>query len=173
MGTQTRPISKAVKTFMWLPPLDITGAQQGPNREFVCMKNYPYVEFLFAFGNVAGDVSITFEQALNVGGNSNKALAFRQYWSCNSRAATPNLQDLWSLTTAATCTVTAAGHDNYLYRFEFKSDELDVDNRFDCIRPNISSPGANACLACVIINMHDGKFIGSLSGNIMPSMMIN
>ncbi len=174
MGAAERPFVKSIKSFLWLPPVDGNGTTYGGDRSFVSMKDYPYVRVLFQFGNQAGTTTITFKQAKNVGGGSNKTLGFTTIWQAQSDAGSPWDQDKFiKVTVAANSYATvAATHDNYLMIVEFKADQLDVTNGFDCIRPNIVCSAAANLLSCQI-DMMDGKFVGSLDPKVMPSMLVN
>lgn len=175
MGAADRPFVKSIKSFLWLPPVDGNGVTYGPDRSFVTMANYPYVRCLFQFGVVSANAALTFSQAKNVGGNSNKALGFSTIWLQDSQTGNPPyVQDQFVKTTvtANSYAILAASHDNYLMVVEFKADVLDVTNGFDCIRPNIVC-GADVTLLSVQIEMMDGKFTGSLDYNVMPSMLVD
>ena len=174
MGAAERPYTKSIKSFLWLPPIDGNAATYGPDRSFVSMENYPYCRVLIQIGNIAANATLTFKQATNVGGGSNKALGFTTIWQADAGAGAPQDQDKFIKTTvsANSYTILNATHDSYLMVVEFKADALDVTNRFDCIRPNIAC-GAGATLISCQIDMMDGKFIGSLDPKVMPSMLLN
>ncbi len=177
MGAAERPFTKSIKSFLWLPPVDGNGNTYGPDRSFVSMRNYPYARVILQFGVIgAGNTTLTFSQAKNVGGNSNKVLGFNTIWQQNSQAGNPPYnQDIFTKTTVAanSYTILGASHDNYLMIVEFKADVLDVTNDFDCIRPNIICGAVSTILSCMI-EMHDGKFVGSATDpKIMPSMLID
>ena len=162
------------KMVMLVPPKDSTGAAQGGNLPFVSVGKHRDFVVHFFFGNIAGDVNLTLQQAKNVGGNGAKALGFDKIYAVQSDAGDVVDQDKAVPVTVASDThaVANATDDNYHYMIEMRVDQLDVNNGFDCIRPNMSTPGANACLVCIVVELLNPRYSGEEDElGIYPSAM--
>lgn len=161
------------KVWVFQPPIDGTGAVFGGNKQFACLRGITDVVIHFIFGNLAADGTITLQQAKNVGGNGAKALAFDTIWLTKSDAGAPEDQDKPVRTTVAanSFTAAAASMDNTHMQIEMHVSQLDVQNGFDCIRPNFAG-GAGASLVCIIIEGRNPRYTGAESDlNVSPSML--
>jgi hypothetical protein len=164
------------KTVPFVPPIDSTGTAQGGNYSFISLKNYQRAEITVFVGNIAGDSALTFLQAKNVEGNGSKALSFTKIEKCQSRAGSQEDADKFveEAVTGDSYTIAAASHDNHMFKVVINADDLDVDNGFDCFRPNLGTPGANAYLVAVIIDLHDPRYRGDQENvNVLPSALKN
>jgi hypothetical protein len=75
--------------------------------------------------------------------------------------------------TSDTFTLAAATHDNYIAIVEIKADDLDVDNAFDCIRPQLADPAAAAVIG-ILVELHDPRYRGDEENmDVMPSGLKN
>jgi len=156
-------------------PIDINGNPQGGNYSFVSMKNYQHAVFHFIFGNVAGNANITLQQAKNVSGNGAKTLGFTEIYRTKTDASPEYNADRAEKVAVASDThaVLAASDDNTHFEIEMKNDNLDVDNKFDCVRPHLSDPAA-AALVCIFVELRNPRFAGDPSNvNVMPSALVN
>lgn len=149
------------KIVVLVPPRDVNGVAQGGNIPFVRVGLSKHIIVHFIFGNLAGDVNITLQQAKNIGGNGAKALGFDKIYGVQSDAG--SLEDTDKAVpfdvTADSYTVPHATEDMYHYMIEFKPDQLDVNNKFDCIRPNLSDPAA-AGLVCIFVECLEPRYSG-------------
>lgn len=160
----------------WCPvqPIDGNGLTLGGNFQFASMKNHYRVAFHFLFGNVAADGTISLQQAKNIGGSGAKTLAFTKYARQQCIAGDPRDQDKFLVETATgnAITVAAASNDGNWYIIEMKADELDVNNGFDCVRPNFIG-GAGATLVAIWVEFLDPKYSGNqVDNNIFPSVLV-
>lgn len=164
-----------IKTCVVRTPIDTNGTPQGGNYQFLSFKNAAHAVVNYLFGNVAGDCAITLKQAKNVGGGSNKALAFTKIYACKTNSGSQEDMDRFNEETvsANSYTVAAATHDNYHFKIELRSDALDRDNGFDCIRPELADPAA-ACLVAIWVDFYHTRYNGDQSDpNIFPSHFVN
>jgi len=137
-------------------PQDINGAAQGGNYNFASLRNYQGAYFVLKVGAHTpgvGAVAATIQQAVNVEGSSNKAIAFDKYYSNDHSSANPDEVDLWQETTGAAGTFEIAANTTYV--IPIKPAELDVTNRFDCIRGHLEA-GATACLVSLELVLYGG-----------------
>jgi hypothetical protein len=142
-------------------PVDTNGVAQGGNFPFVSLRHHSDVVVHFIFGAVGGDCNITLQQAKNVGGNGAKALGFDKVYTVQTDAGSLEDQDK-----AVPVAVVSDSHpveadtdDNYHIMIEFKADQLDVNNGFDSIRPNLSDPAA-ATLVCIMVELLNPRYSG-------------
>jgi hypothetical protein len=167
--------TQRVKNIMWCPPVDTNGTPQGGNRSFISMKNANRAVIKILVGNLAGDIAVTLKQAKNVEGGGSKALAYSKILVCKSTASPPEHGDLWheEAVTSNSYTLANATHDNYMFIIEIKGDDLDVNNGFDCIRPQFADPAAAAVIA-VLVELHDLRLRGDEENiNVLPSALKN
>lgn len=138
-------------------PVDLsTAANSG---DWVSLKHYKHVAVVFhsAIGTAGDDPTLTIKQATDVAGTSAKALNINTAKAYKKQAATNLLSTgTWSSASADvstnTWTHTDAAEQEVLVVVEFDSDELDVDNGFDCIQASVADVGTNAQLgACYYI----------------------
>jgi len=154
-------------------PFDTTGAAQGGNFSAVCLRGYKDFVIHYIFGNVAADCAITLQQCKNVGGASGKTLAFDKLYAVQTNAGAPEDQDKAIPVTVSgnSFTVANATYDNYHLMVEGQADKLDVNNGFDCIRPELSSP-AGACLVCIFVELLNPRYSGQENEvRVMPSAL--
>jgi len=162
------------RMWMFRPPIDGNGATYGGDKQFACLRGFTDFVIHFFFGNVAtADSTITLKQAKNVGGSGAKELAFDTIWLVKSDAGDPVDQDKPVRTTVAanSFTVANATHDNHHMMVEMHASQLDVQNGFDCIRPNFVG-GAGATLVAIVIEAYNPRYKGAEADlNVFPSML--
>ena len=61
-------------------------------------------------------------------------------------------------TAAATYTDATSAEEAAVWWIEFNAEDLDVDNRFDCIRMRVADIGSNAQLGCGLYLLSDPAF---------------
>lgn len=149
-----RSPAETTKRVNQVAPQDINGAAQGGNYNFSSLRNYQGAYFVLKVGAHAGiAVAATIQQAVNVEGSSNKAISFDKYYSNDHSSANPDEVDLWQETTGAAGTFNITAQTNYV--IPIKPAELDVTNRFDCIRGHLSEPAA-ACMVSLELVLYGG-----------------
>lgn len=155
-------------------PIDSTGAAQGGNFSAVCLRGYKDFVVHYIFGNIAGDVNLTLQQCKNVGGSGGKTLSFDKIYKVKTNSGAPEDQDKAIAETVSndSYAVVNTTHDNYHFMIEGQADKLDVNNGFDCIRPEMSTPGANACLVTIFVELLNPRYSGQEDEvRIMPSAL--
>ncbi len=163
---------------LWVPqpPKDINGLTLGGNYQFACMKNYCHATIFWMLGNLAADITLTIKQAKNIGGGSNKALTVPDLYRLATTAGDAKDQTKWisdSRGNAASVAVTntAPAEDNYVFAAELEAEQLDVQNGFDCIRPEAVA-GSGATLAAIFVIFSNAKFQGDLAiPALFPSVL--
>jgi hypothetical protein len=138
-------------------PVDMSAAANAG--DWVSLKNYRHVAIVFhsAIGTAGDDPTLTILQATSVAGASSKALNINTAKAYKKQAATNLLSTAqWSSASADvstnTWTHTDAAEQEVLVVIEFDSDELDVDNGFDCLQASVADVGTNAQLgACYYV----------------------
>lgn len=149
-------------------PISITSTAIGGDRNFISLANYDHATVLFLCGTVASaGNAITFLQAKNIEGNGSKALAFAKYAYCIRTTSPADEADLWQEVVASSLT-TAGG---VAYCFEIDGAMLDVDNGFDCFRPDIGSAASANLIACLVM-LSRPRYLGHTK-QLMPSSNVN
>jgi len=103
-------------------------------------------------GTAGDDPVLSFKQATDVAGATNKDLAvITEYWS---KQGTLTSVGTWTrVTQAASATVTldaTSAESQGLYYFEIETDQLDTDNGYDCFYLSVADTGTNAQLGCAL-----------------------
>ena len=138
------------------PPASLTTARTG---DVVCMKGYRRCLVLFhgALGTAGDDPTITLAQGTDVAFGTNKALTFTTIYV---KMDATKLTDVgqWTKVTqvaAATYTDATSAEQEKMWAIEFKAEDLDVKNDYDCIRASISDVGTNAQIGYVMYILGD------------------
>jgi hypothetical protein len=156
------------KKSILLAPASYTSIQGG-NVNFVSLSNYQHAVVEVITGAIVGaGPALTLLQAKNVEGSGNKALGFTIVWQNRFLNSPDEIQDLWEKQTVVD-TVTLL--PNTGYRIEVDTDELDVTNDFDCIRPNITAPGTSL-LYVVSVELHSPRYTGQ-GNKVQPTSRVN
>lgn len=150
-------------------PVDLNSS--GQNGDYVCLKNYHRCAVVF-HGNVGSsgtDITLTLQQATDVSGSGVKALNFTRIDSKEGA----NLAAVGTYTTttqaaANTYTVTNNEQLEQIYIIDFKADDLDVANGFDCLRVTVNAVGA-AKVGGALYILHDPKY----STDPLPTAITN
>lgn len=134
----------------------------------VSLKNYGRATFICQFGSLGTDAvgvsTITVHQATSVSFATQKALTVTSYW-VNGVSG-----DIYTNTSAAAITVTSAD-DNKAYIIEIKSDDLDVNNSYDCVQLKFTDYGTNAALGAVTAVLSEPRYTGDQ--NSQPTALTN
>lgn len=161
------------KLVIFRTPFDTTGQAQGGNLSAAHVGKYKDLVFHYLFGNVAADCAITLQQCKNVGGSGAKVLAFDKIYAIQTNAGAPEDQDkaVPIVVAANSFTVANGSMDNHHFMIEMQTDKLDVNNAFDCVRPELSSP-AGACLVAIWLELLSPRYSGQENEpKIMPSAL--
>jgi len=137
------------------PPAALTTARTG---DVVCLKGYRRCLVLFhaAIGLAGEDPTITLLQGTDVAFGTNKALDFSTIyvkmdatkltdvgqWTKVTRTVTPGSTN--------TYTDATSGEQEKMWAIEFKAEDLDIANNYDCIRASLGDTGSTASQVGVI-----------------------
>lgn len=144
----------------WLP-LDLGTARVS---DVVSLKNYRRALVLLhkGVGTAGDDPILTFEQGTDVAFGTNKALNFTTVYT--KQGADLAAVGQWTKVTQAsgnTYTDATSAEVAALWAFEFKAEDLDIANDYDCLRVSIADVGANAQLGSVVIILSDPVQFGA------------
>ena len=132
---------------------DWTGAAS--TGDHFSMKFYPHATIIIQTGAwAAGTGAVTLQQSTVVAGTDDKALGFTEMWT----GSVLGTSDLLTRTVVAANTFNI-GVANTLYVIEINAEQLDVDNRFDCVELNVASPGANTDLYGAIAILSQARYL--------------
>lgn len=157
------------KRVNYLSPVNINGAQIGGDRSFVSMRNYLKAECCLMVGAASSTPAVTLSQAKNVEGNGSKALAFLEVWKQMPGASPQEEGDLWQRVDVTSNTFDLAANTNYI--IVVKADDLDVNNKFDCIRMEIAAE-AGTNLVAGWYDLEHARYMGE-GNTLMPSALVN
>lgn len=142
--------------------LPVNMATADNTSDWVSLKAYKHITVvhLSAAGAAAEPPTVTVLQAQDVSGTASKALDFTTGFV---KQAATNLRGTgqWTkVTQAAGNTYTSAnnGDKARLWVFEFDSDQLDVDNGFDCVQANIADVGNTSQLGCIFYILSEPRY---------------
>lgn len=137
--------SEQYKIVNALFPVNATGAAK--SSDWLCLKNYHHVAFIISFGvSLVGTPAITLDQATDVAGTGSKTLGFSNIW-VNATAAT---NDVLTKTAVTSDTHSKTAVSNQVFVVEVDADSLDLDNDFNCVQVDISTPGANDTYVSIV-----------------------
>lgn len=140
-------------------PIDITGAAK--TTAWIGLKRGNRVQFkLMAGAWAGGTAAVTLEQATDASGSGGKALAFTRRFSVSGDTVTE------TTVTSNTFNLSAANQTDII---EIVASDLDVNNGFAYVRLLTASPGANADLLCVTVQVYDLDINGKPS--TLPSCL--
>ena len=145
----------------FLPVNMATAANDG---DWVSLKNYQAVGIILFSGPGASaePATITLEQALDVSGGSAKALTISRY---HKKQAATNLQAVgtWTIVTqtAAATVALGSGADGdkaAIVGIWIKSEDLDADGGFDCVRARVADVGLTAQTGAILYALCNPRF---------------
>jgi hypothetical protein len=138
------------------PPASLTTARTG---DVVCMKGYRrcLVVFHGAIGTAGDDPTITITQATDVAYSNPKALNFTEIYVKMDATHLTDVGQWTKVTQAASNTYTDAtsAEQEKVWAIEFKAEDLDIKNDFDCIRAAIGDVGTNAQIGALFYILGD------------------
>lgn len=152
---------------MLIQPIDLAaGANTG---DWVCMKGYGRCAIILIKepGTAGSDPTLTFLQASSVAGSNSKALnvtdirkkqaatdltAVGTY--TKSTSASPASNDTFSTNT---WTNSDLAEQSAIVIADFKAEDLDIANGFDCLSLTIADVGTTGEIGCVIAVLHEPR----------------
>ncbi len=153
---------EATQIVMAIVPVD---SQSGANNgDWVSMKNYDRLTVLVikAAGVAGDDPVITMKQATDVSGTGAKALNFTRV---DSKVGVQTGIGAFTTNTQAagnTYTDLVSAESQGIFAIEFKSEDLDVNNNFDCVQLSIPDTGsAGAQLLTAIYILRGARYAGA------------
>jgi hypothetical protein len=155
------------------PPAALTTARTG---DVVCLKNYRRCLVLFhaAIGLAGEDPTITLLQGTDVAFGTNKPLNFTELYVKMDATHLTDVGQWTKVTQAAANTYTDAtsGEQEKIWAIEFKAEDLDIDNGYDCIRAALGDTGSTASQVGVIFYILGDPWFTVAPEN-MPSAIID
>lgn len=141
-------------------PIAITSARTG---DVVSLKNYRRCLVLFhkGIGTAGEDPTITILQGTDVAFGTNKALDFGTIYVKQDPTSLGDVGQ-WTkvtrtITAGSTNTYTDAttGEQAVLWAIDFKAEDLDIANNYDCIRASIGDVGSVSQIAALEYILYD------------------
>lgn len=155
MGPNSR-ILEQIQIVTGFPPASLTTARVG---DVVSLKNYRrcLVVFHAALGTAGDDPTLTVLQGTDVAFGTNKALNFTNIYTKMDLTHLTDIGQWTKVTQAAANTYTDAtsAEQEKVWAVEFKAEDLDIANNYDCIRAQISDVGTNAQIGYVMYILSD------------------
>lgn len=141
------------------------------NGDWVSMKGYGRCAIVLfkGAGNAAEDPTITVEQAVNVSGGSNKALAFTRV---DHKVGTLTAVGQFTTVTQAAANTyqnASSGDAQAIIVIDIKAEDLDADNGFDCVQVSVADVGSVSQIGCALYLLHEPRY-GSVP---LPSAIAN
>lgn len=125
-------------------PLDINSA--GIARQAIDMRGYEHVMFRLLVGNIAADLTLTFQQDKHTTiTTADKALNFTKYFK---KAGINSAYEEIVQASGNTLVIANATGDNTEYMVEFSAGQLDANGRYNVIALSAAAPGG-ACLVAL------------------------
>lgn len=155
MGPNTRLLEQ-VQIVTGFSPIALTSARTG---DVVSMKNYRRCTVLFSkgIGGAGEDPTITILQGTDVAFGTNKALNFTDIFVKQDPTSIGDVGQWTQVTQAAGNTYTDAtsGEQEALWAIEFKAENLDIANNYDCIRASVGDVGSVSQIGSVMYVLSD------------------
>ena len=120
------------------------------------MKHYNHLTVVVGLTPASGTdtAAITLKQATDVAGTGVKALAFTRAW--RNPVSTSN--DTLTETAYASSITTSAVAAQEMFVLEINGEDLDVAGGFDCVRVDITDPGAVSTPAFALYILSEPRF---------------
>lgn len=136
--------------------LNTAGFTGGAAADYVSMKNYNHLTVIVGLAPASGTdtAAITLKQASDVAGTGEKALAFTRAWRCPASSSVDTLTE----TTYASSITTSAVAALELFVLEVDGADLDVAGGFDCVRADVTDPGAVSTPAYVLYILGESRY---------------
>lgn len=152
-----------VKILEGLPPQDINNIVT--NTLPVSMKNYGHCTFIIDCGVINNSAAATAQvwEATSVAFTTKQVMNLDSYWVNTAAGA------IYTNTTATDDKVPIAGtSDLKTFIVEVDADQMDADDAYDCLRLDISSPGAYSTILGVTTILSEPRFTGNTEAQPSP-----
>ena len=115
------------------------------------------IVFLKGIGTAGQDPTITVLQGTDVAFGTNKALNFTQLYTKEDLTTLADVGQWTKVTQSAanTYTTTTSAESALIWVIDFKAEDLDVANNYDCIRASVADVGTNTQLGAVLYILYD------------------
>lgn len=137
-------------------PIALTSARTG---DVVSLKNYRrcLVVFHKGIGGNGEDPTITILQGTDVAFGTNKALTFTTVYKKEDPTSLGDVAQWTKVTQAAanTYTHTDAGERAAIWAIDFKAEDLDIANNYDCIRASVGDVGSVSQIGALEYILYD------------------
>ena len=161
MGPNTRLLEQTQIVWGFGPVNMVTAANTG---DAVSLKNYRrcLVLFVKGIGTAGDDPTLTVLQGTDVAFGTNKALTFTDIFVKADLTSLNQIGQWTQVTQAAANTYVDTTHAEQaaIYAVEFKAEDLDIKNNYDCIRASVADVGtaANTQLGTLLYILSDPIF---------------
>lgn len=129
------------------PPANLGTARTG---DVVSFKNYRRIAVLFhkGIGPAGDDPVLTIEQGTDVAFGTNKALTFTTIYTKGDLTHISDIGQWTKVTQAAANTYTdlTSAEQEIQWAVEFKAEDLDINNGYDCIRAKLNDVGTTTSI---------------------------
>ena len=153
-------------------PIGIGSSRTG---DVVSLKNYRrcLVLLVKGVGPAGDDPTLTIEQGTSVAFSTNKALTFTTIYKKEDLTQLSDVGQWTKVTQSAANTYTHldAAESVAMWAVDFKAEDLDIANGYDCIRASVGDAGTATQLATVLYVLYDP--ILATAPESMPSAIID
>lgn len=157
----------------WTPKLLGAGANTG---DVVSLKNFRrcLVVFHKSIGPSADDPTITMHQCTDVAAGTNKVLTFTTIYVKSDLTHLTDVGQWTKVSQAAASTYTdaTAGESEIMWAIEFKAEDLDINNGYDCLYATVADTGTSTTTTGVIWYILGDPLFGEAPENL-PSAIID
>lgn len=154
------------------PPANLGAARTG---DVVCLKNYRRCLIVFhgGIGTAGDDPTITVLQGTDVAFGTNKPLNFTDLYVKMDATHLTDVGQWTKVTRAATNTYvdTTSAEQEKLWAIEFKAEDLDIANGYDCIRASFADAGTANQIGAMLYILGDP--VNSTAPEDMPSAIVD
>lgn len=154
------------------PPINLGSARTG---DVVSLKNYRrcLVVFHKNVGPANDDPTLTILQGTDVAFGTNKALNFTTIYTKEDLTKLTDVGQWTKVTQAAanTYTTLTSAESELMWAVEFKAEDLDIANDYDCIRASVGDVGTTTSIGTIWYILGDPVL--STAPESMPSAIID
>lgn len=138
-------------------PINLGSARSS---DVISIKNHQRVSLVFfkAAGSASEDPTLTVLQATSITPSNAKALTFTDIWT---KQGTLTGVGTWTKVTQAaanTYTNTTLSEQECIFVIDFKAEDFDLDNNYDCIQVTIADAGSVNQIGCLLIVLHEPRY---------------
>lgn len=156
------PNQKILEQIMFqpaFPPINTGTARVG---DVVSFKNYRRIGVLFSkgIGTAGDDPVLTMAQGTDVAFGTNKALTFTTIYTKQDLTHLTDIGQWTKVTQAAAATYTdlTSAEQEIMWFVEFKAEDLDINNGYDCLRASLNDTGSTNTIGHIVYVMADPVF---------------